>query len=61
MRDQPSSVWVITSGENPSNNVFIDSNIECRSDLLSDSWTAPGWIPLFHLENRCDDFLAGLS
>ena len=38
--------------------VRIDLNIESQSDLLGDTRTAPRWIPLLHLDNRCNDFRA---
>ena len=33
----------VVAGENPSNNVFVDGDVERQGNLLSDSRTAPGW------------------
>src|SRR5438876_552497 len=40
----------VVTGENPSNNIFVDLDVEGQSDLLSDSRTAPGGIALLHLD-----------
>jgi hypothetical protein len=55
MKDQPSLALVGTSSENPPNHILVDLNIESQSDLLGDTRTAPRWIPLLQLDNRCND------
>ena len=49
----------IVDGENPSNNVFVDGDVESQGNLLSNSRTAPGWIALLHLDDSVDEFFAG--
>jgi hypothetical protein len=41
-------------GENPADDVFVDINAEGESDLLRNAPATPGWIALFHLDNRVD-------
>ena len=43
-------------GENPSNHVFVDLDVERQGDLLSESRTAPVGITLLHFEDRMDEF-----
>ena len=52
-------------GENPSNHVFIDLDVERQGDLLCDSRTTPGGITQLHFDDRTDElctraFRAGL-
>jgi len=49
----------IVTGENPSNNVFVDWDVESQGDLLSNSRTAPGGIALLHLDDGFNEFFAG--
>jgi hypothetical protein len=49
---------LVTSGENAPNHILVDLNIESHGDLLGDTRTAPRWIPMLHLDNRCYDFRA---
>ena len=49
----------IVAGENPSNNVFVDGDVESQGNLLSDSRAAPGGIALLHLDNSVDEFFVG--
>jgi hypothetical protein len=37
----------IVTGENPSDNVLIDLDVESQGNLLSDPWTAPAGIARF--------------
>jgi len=46
----------VVMGENPSNNVFVDLNVERQGDLLGDSRTAPAGITLLHVDDRIDEF-----
>jgi hypothetical protein len=39
------------TGENPSDNVFVDWNVERQGNLLRNSRTAPGGIALLYLDN----------
>ena len=48
----------VVMGENPSNNVFVDGDVEGQGDLLRDSRTAPVGITLLHFENRMNEFCA---
>ncbi len=55
----------VVMGQNPSNHVFIDLDVERQGDLLCDSRTAPGGIMLLHFDDRTDElcirsFRAGL-
>ena len=47
----------IVAGENPSNNVFVDGEVESQGNLLSNSRTAPGGIDLLHLDDGFNEFL----
>ena len=49
----------IVAGENPSNNVFVDGDVESQGNLLSDSRATPGGIALLHLDNSVDEFFVG--
>ena len=49
----------IVTGENPSNYVFVDWDVESQGHLLSNSRTAPGRIALFCLDNGFDEFPFG--
>jgi hypothetical protein len=46
----------VVTGQNPSNNVFVDWDVERQGDLLGDSRTAPAGIPLLHVHDRTDEF-----
>ncbi len=46
----------VVMGENPSNHVFVDLNVERQGDLLGDSRTAPAGITLLHVDDRIDEF-----
>jgi len=45
-------------GENPSNHVFVDGDVERQGDLLRDSRTAPVGITLLHFDDRTDELCA---
>jgi hypothetical protein len=47
------------TGENPSNNVFVDGEVESQGNLLSDARTAPGGIALLHLDDGFNEFFVG--
>ena len=47
------------AGENPSNNVFVDGDVERQGNLLSDSRVAPGGIALLYLDDDFNEFLVG--
>jgi hypothetical protein len=49
------------TGENPSNHVFVDLDVERQGHLLRDSWTAPIGITLLHFDDRMDEFCARAS
>ena len=49
----------VVTGENPSNHVFVDGDVESPGNLLSNSRTAPGGITLLHLHDGFDEFLIG--
>src|SRR5207244_11677425 len=49
----------IVTGENPSNRVFVDGDVESQGNLLSNSRTAPGGIALLHLDNGFQEFFVG--
>ncbi len=51
--------WPIVTGENPSDNVFVDWDVESQGNLLSNSRTAPGGIALLCLDNGFNEFLVG--
>jgi hypothetical protein len=48
----------VVMGENPSNHVFVDFDLERQGDLLGDSWTAPVGITLLRFDDRTDEFCA---
>jgi hypothetical protein len=48
----------VVIGENPSNNVFVDLDVERQGDLLGDSRTTPIGITLLHLDDRMNEFYA---
>ena len=48
----------VVMGENPSNHVFVDWDVERQGDLLGDSRTAPVGITLLHFDDRTDEFCA---
>ena len=48
----------VVIGENPSNHVFVDLDVERQGDLLGDSRTAPVGIPLLHFDDHMDEFYA---
>ena len=43
-------------GENPSNHVLVDWDVERQGQLLCDSRTAPVGITLLHFDDRMDEF-----
>ena len=45
----------IVTGENPSNDIFIDGDAERPGNLLSDSRAAPGGIALLGGDNRINE------
>lgn len=49
----------IVTGENPSDNVFVDWDVESQGNLLSNSRTAPGGIALLCLDNGFNEFFVG--
>ncbi len=60
-QDGPSASWFwpVVTGENPSNHVFVDWEVEGQGNLLSDSRTAPSGIELLHLDDGFNEFFAG--
>ena len=50
--------WQVVTGENPSNHVLVDWDIERQGDLLCNSRTAPVGITLLHFDDRTDEFCA---
>ena len=46
----------IVTGENPSNHIFVNGNVESQGNLLSNSRTAPGGIALLCFDNGFDEF-----
>ena len=46
----------VVTGENPSNHVFVDGDVESQGNLLSNSRTAPGRIALLHLDDGFNEF-----
>src|ERR1039457_2672099 len=48
----------VVMGENPSNHVFVDLNVERQGDLLCDSRTTPVRITLLHFDDRMNEFYA---
>ncbi len=49
----------IVTGENSSDNVLIDLDVESQGNLLSNPWTAPVGITLLRLDNGFNKFFAG--
>jgi hypothetical protein len=49
----------VVPGENPSNHIFVDGDVESQGNLLSNSRTAPGGIALLHLDNGFKEFFVG--
>ena len=49
----------IVAARIPSNNVFVDWDVESQGNLLSDSRTAPGGIALLHLDDASMSSLLG--
>jgi len=49
------------TGENPSNHVFVDGDVESQGNLLSNARAAPGGIALLHLDDGFDEFFVGAS
>jgi hypothetical protein len=43
-------------GENPSNHVLVDCQVEGQGDLFSDSRTTPAGIALLYFDDRMDEF-----
>jgi hypothetical protein len=58
---RPRRVWfrLVPSRENASHHILVDGNTEGQGDLLRDPWTSPDRVPLFHVDDRSDDLLAG--
>jgi len=48
----------VVMGENPSNHVLVDGDVERQGHLLCDSRTAPVGITLLHIDDRTDEFCA---
>ena len=48
----------VVVGENPSNYVFVDFDLERQGDLLCDSRTAPVAVTLLHFDDHLDEFCA---
>jgi hypothetical protein len=46
----------VMGGQDPPDDVFIDGDAECQSNLLSDSRAAPEEIALFGSNNRINEF-----
>src|SRR5229473_7126572 len=46
----------VVMGENPSNHVFVDLDVERQGHLLCDSRTTPVGITLLHFDDRTDEF-----
>ena len=46
----------VVMGENPSNHVLVDGDVERQGDLLCDSRTAPVGITLLHFDDRMNEF-----
>ena len=49
----------VATGENPSNRVIVDGDVESEGNLLSDARTAPRGIALLHLDDGVDEFFVG--
>src|SRR5271169_5342454 len=48
----------VVMGENPSNHVLVDGDVERQGHLLCDSRTAPVGITLLHFDDRMNEFCA---
>jgi len=48
----------VVMGENPSNHVFVDLNVERQGHLLCDSRTTPVRITPLHFDDRMNEFYA---
>ena len=48
--------WPVVLGENPSNHVLVDGDVERQGQLLGDSRTAPVGITLLHFDDHTDEF-----
>jgi hypothetical protein len=48
----------VVMGENPSNKVFVDWDVERQGHLLRDSRAAPVGITLLHFDDRMSEFYA---
>ena len=46
----------VVMGENPSNHIFVDLNVERQGHLLCDSRTTPVGITLLHFDDRVKEF-----
>src|SRR5580704_629418 len=46
----------VVMGENPSNHVFVDLNVERQGNLSCDSRTAPVGITLLHFDDRVNEY-----
>jgi hypothetical protein len=49
----------VVTGENPSNQVFIDGDVESPGNLLGNTRAAPSGIALLHLDDGFDEFFVG--
>jgi hypothetical protein len=47
------------TSENPSNDVFVDWDVESQGNLLSNSWTAPGGIAQLCFDNGFNELFVG--
>jgi hypothetical protein len=47
------------NGQNTSYCVLVDLHTKGQSNLLRNSWTSPGGIALFHLDDCIDEFSSG--
>src|SRR2546421_1006453 len=54
---RPRRDWILlVMGENPSNHIFVDLNVERQGHLLCDSRKALVGITLLHFDDRTDEF-----
>jgi hypothetical protein len=49
----------VVTGENPSNHVFVDGEVESQGNLLSNARTAAGGIAPLHLDHGFNEFFGG--
>ena len=58
---RPRGLWsqLVPNGEHATHHILVDGNAERHRDLLRDPWTTPGRMSLFHVDDGCDNFLAG--